>query len=98
MRNRRSRRFIRGTNLRILVLTIFFILMAGLLVQRLFDLQIIRGETYLNSFAMSIKKTRVLPSTRGQIYDCDGDLLAYNQLSYVVVFEDRGSYLCPGPF
>ncbi len=92
MRNRRSRRFIRGTNLRILVLTIIFVVMAGVLVQRLFDLQIIRGETYLNSFAMSIKKTRTLQSTRGQIYDCDGDLLAYNQLSYVVVFEDRGSY------
>ena len=40
---------------------------------------------------MSIKKTRTLTSTRGEIYDCDGELLAYNKLSYVVTFEDRTS-------
>ena len=92
MRNSRRRRLVKGSNLRILVLTVLFIILSLVLVRHLFNLQIIEGETYLDSFAMSIKKTRTLQSTRGQIYDCDGDLLAYNKLSYVVVFEDNGSY------
>ena len=81
-----------GNHFRILIILIIFILLAILLIQRLFKLQIINGETYLNNFALSIKKTRTLPSTRGQIYDCNGELLAYNELSYVVTFEDNGSY------
>ena len=92
MHNSRRRRLVKGSNLRNLMLTVLFILLMLILIRRLFFLQIINGETYLDNFAMSIKKTRVLPSTRGQIYDCDGDLLAYNKLSYVVVFEDNGSY------
>ncbi len=82
----------RGTASRIVVLLIVFVLLASILIYRLFDLQIINGETYLNDFAMSIKKERVLNSTRGEIYDCNGKLLAYNRLSYNVTLEDIGSY------
>ena len=63
-----------------------------MLVNRLFQLQIVEGESYKSDFTMSIKKERKLPCTRGEIYDCDGQLLAYNKLSYVVTFEDRGYY------
>ncbi len=83
---------LRGLNIRSMVLMVLFAVMAAVLIYRLFTLQIIKGEEYLNNFALSIKKTRVLPSTRGEIYDCNGELLAYNQLSYVVTFEDSGSY------
>ena len=62
------------------------------LAYRLYVLQIIQGETYLNDFSMSIRKTRVLKSSRGEIYDCNGELLAYNRLSYIVTFEDSGIY------
>ena len=82
----------KGVNSRIIVLMVVFVLMASILIYRLFDLQIINGESYLNDFAMSIKKERVLNSTRGEIYDCNGKLLAYNRLSYNVTFEDSGSY------
>ena len=81
-----------GSQFRITLILAVFVLLAAVLVQRLFTLQIIEGETYLNNFALSIRKTRTLPSTRGQIYDCNGELLAYNELSYVVTFEDNGSY------
>ena len=81
-----------GVHIRTLILIAVFFVMAGVLIYRLFNLQIIQGETYLNDFAMSIRKTRVLPSTRGEIYDCNGQLLAYNKLSYVVTFEDSGTY------
>lgn len=82
----------KGVKSRIVVLGVVFVLLAAILIQRLFDLQIVNGESYLNDFAMSIKKERVLNSTRGEIYDCNGKLLAYNRLAYTVTFEDTGSY------
>ena len=82
----------RGQGIRIAIMTVVALAMSVVLIQRLFTLQIINGEDYLNNFALSIKKTRTLPSTRGEIYDCNGELLAYNQLSYVVTFENSGSY------
>ena len=82
----------RGVKSRIIILVIVFVILALILIQRLFSLQIINGETYLNDFAMSIRKERVLNSTRGEIYDCNGKLLAYNELAYTVTFEDNGYY------
>ena len=82
----------KGQNIRIIILLVLALALSVILIQRLFTLQIINGEDYLNNFALSIKKTRTLPSTRGEIYDCNGELLAYNQLSYVVTFENSGSY------
>ncbi|MGN0341566.1 MAG: penicillin-binding transpeptidase domain-containing protein [Roseburia sp.] len=41
---------------------------------------------------MKIQKTRTLNSTRGNIYDRNGKLLAYNELAYSVVIEDNGVY------
>ncbi len=74
------------------MLVAMFLVLAFILINRLFTLQIINGENYLNNFTMSIKKTRQLKSTRGQIYDANGKLLAYNRLSYLVTFEDNGTY------
>lgn len=77
---------------RVVVLSAVFILLAGILIQRLFQLQIINGESYLTDFTMQIKKERTLTSTRGAILDRDGEPLAYNKLAYSVIFEDNGSY------
>ncbi len=82
----------KGIKPRILILAVVFVLLAAVLIQRLFTMQIINGESYQNDFAMSIRKERVLNSTRGEIYDCNGKLLAYNELAYSVTFEDNGSY------
>ena len=82
----------KGVKSRIIVLSVACVALVAILIQRLFYLQIINGETYLNDFAMSIKKERVLSSTRGEIYDCNGKLLAYNRLAYAVTFEDSDSY------
>ncbi len=83
---------LKGQNLRATILLIVFIALALVLTYRLFSLQIIEGENYLNNFALRIRKTKTLSSTRGEIYDRNGELLAYNKLSYVVTFEDNGSY------
>ena len=77
---------------RIAILGVAFTLLACILVQRLFSLQIINGESYLNDFTMQIRKEEVLKSTRGNIYDSEGGLLAYNKLAYSVTFEDNGTY------
>ena len=73
---------------RLTVLTVIFCLMAGALVYRCFDLQIVNGEEYLNDFILQTEKTRDLSSTRGQILDRNGEVLAYNELAYFVKIED----------
>ena len=63
-----------------------------ILIVRIFNLQIINGEEYAENFTVKITKERNLKSTRGNIYDCNGNLLAYNELSNSVTLEDSGSY------
>lgn len=73
---------------RLTVLVLFFMVLGGILLYRLFDLQIIHGEDYLNDFLLESKKTREISATRGNIYDRNGQLLAYNELAYSVKVED----------
>lgn len=73
---------------RLLLLFIIFIGMAVLLVYRLFNLQIVNGEEYLDNFRIMIQKEKVIQGTRGNIYDRNGNLLAYNELAYSVTIED----------
>ena len=74
------------------ILIVVFGLIAFALIQRLFSLQIINGESYLTDFTMQIKKDKTIKSTRGAIYDRNGYPLAYNKLAYSVTFEDNGNY------
>nr|MCR5402541.1 penicillin-binding protein [Butyrivibrio sp.] len=64
------------------------VMLACILVYRLFSLQIINGEYYLDSFKLKIKKEKTIPAARGNIYDRNGKLLAYNELANAVVIED----------
>ena len=64
------------------VLILVFVIMSVVLVRRLFDLQIIQGEDYISKFQARTTKERVLKSTRGNILDRNGDILASNVLSY----------------
>ena len=74
--------------LRLLVLFLFMLTCAIMLIYRLFDLQIVHGQEYLDNFQLKIMKEKTLPGTRGRIYDRDGNLLAYNELAYSVTIED----------
>ena len=65
------------------VLVLVFVFMSATLVRQLFELQIIQGEA---------TKKRVIKSTRGNIYDRNGEELATNVLAYSVTFEDNGTY------
>lgn len=75
--------------LRLLFLIIVFISLFIILIYRLFVFQIIDGEKYLNDFTLTIKKETTLKSTRGNIYDRNGQLIAYNELAYSVTIEDN---------
>ncbi len=73
---------------RLTLLALLFVFLGGVLVYRCFQLQIVNGEKYLNDFIMQTEKTRDIASTRGNIYDRNGELLAYNELAYSVKIED----------
>lgn len=73
---------------RLTLFTLAFLVMGGILIYRCFDLQIVHGEEYLEDFVLQIEKTRDIASTRGNIYDRNGNVLAYNELAYSVKIED----------
>ena len=63
---------------RLIVLVFVLFGMGGYLIYTIFQLQIVKGEDFYNNFQLKITKERTLPSTRGNILDRDGNLLAYN--------------------
>lgn len=77
---------------RLLILAVVFCVLFFILIYRCFYLQIIKGQDYLDNYRLQIQKTKEIPGTRGDIYDRNGKLLAYNDLAYAVTIEDNGSY------
>lgn len=73
---------------RMTILTLVFLALGGILIYRCFNLQIIQGQDYLDKFILETEKTRDIPSTRGNILDSEGNVLAYNELAYSVKIED----------
>ena len=90
---KKIRKFFRrlGEN-RTLLLGVVFLAMFAVLIGRLFILQVVHGEEYADNFELQITKTRTLESTRGNIYDRNGKLIAGNKVSYSVTIEDNGTY------
>lgn len=76
---------------RVFILGIVFVALFSIVVVRLFNLQIINGEDYLENYVYMTKKTLTSSSTRGNIFARDGELLAYNELAYAVVIEDSNN-------
>ncbi len=77
---------------RLFVTVIAFCVLFAILIQRVFYLQIVKGQYYLDNYKLQIRNTREVPGTRGNIYDRNGELLAYNELAYSVTIEDNGDY------
>ncbi len=71
---------------RMFPVTLAILVMFSLLVHRLFVLQIVEGQNYEDSFQVKTLKTLKIDSIRGNFYDCNGKLLAYNKLSYNLTF------------
>lgn len=76
---------------RLFYIAVVYSVFAVILLHRMFELQIVEKEEpetqseYLNVVERSI------PSTRGMIYDTNGVLLAYNELSYSIMLSDNAS-------
>lgn len=77
---------------RIFPLILVFAILVGVLINRLFGLQIINGESYVKDLSSSIQKDMSVTATRGRIFDKNGVLLAYNDLAYAVRISDSGKY------
>ena len=76
---------------RLFALSIVFCLMSCTLVVRLFKLQIMEGEQYQDAYIALAEKEIKTASTRGNIYDRNGNVLASNELTYSVTIQDIGT-------
>ena len=77
---------------RAFVVMIVFCVMSAILIQRVFYLQIVKGQEYLDDYKLQIQKTKEVQGTRGRILDRNGIVLADNKLAYSVTIEDNGDY------
>lgn len=77
---------------RIFLLMTVFAAMFAVLLQRVFYLQIVKGDEYQKTFSLMTERELSLTSTRGDIYDRNGNVLAYSEISYSVTIQDNGTY------
>lgn len=73
---------------RLIIPIILFMVVGAVLIFRIFSLQIINGDNYVSNYQLKTLREKSIDGTRGNIYDRNGVLLAYNKLSYTVTFED----------
>ena len=81
-----------GIAVNLLFAIVVFVVLFGILLQRVFYLQIVKGGDYQESFSLKTEREVSVASTRGNIYDRNGELLAYSELSYSVTIQDNGTY------
>lgn len=77
---------------RIFPLLVVYVILFSILVGRLFYLQIVKGETYDKQATIKNEKVKTQKSSRGKIFDCNGNLLATNEQSYAITIEDTGEF------
>lgn len=77
---------------RFVPLILVFITLFMVILTKLFELQIINGDVYAQSVNDAQEKIMSVPATRGRIFDCNGVLLAYNDLAFSVKISDSGTY------
>lgn len=73
---------------RLFPITLIFLALISVLIGRIYTLQIIQGDEFEKSAQIRETRNREIKSTRGNIYDRKGKLLAYNEISYSVVLEN----------
>lgn len=73
---------------RLFVLGIIVVLLFSVLMIRIFNVQIVNGEYYLENYIQMAEREALTSGTRGIIYDRNGEVLAYNKLAYAIEIED----------
>ena len=79
-------------NGRLFAIGCIFAVMISILIVNLFKLQILNESDYREAYLQMTERVIKTPGTRGNIYDADGNLLAYNRLSYNLTISDNGAY------
>ena len=82
----------RGANQRINILIVIFIMLFFVLLSRLFSLQVVNGQYYFDNYVQKSMKYITVPAARGNIYDKDGKILAYNELVNNITIADVDAY------
>lgn len=78
-------------NSRFIPIVAVYCLLFGILVVRLFNIQIANSDSLASNNDSESTKVRELKSTRGRILDCNGVVLATNKLSYTITIQDDPS-------
>ena len=73
---------------RMLPIAAFYIVLSGILIFQMYRIQILNAEQVVAEEEYKQTRERQTDSTRGLIYDRNGRVLAYNELSYSVILED----------
>ena len=69
-------------NVRFNILSIIVYIIGIILIIQLFNLQIVHGEEYLEQANSRLTRENTIKAARGNIYDCNGILLAGNDIQY----------------
>ena len=73
---------------RLIPIAILYVVLAGVLIFQLYRIQILDADKVAEEEEYRSTRERQTASTRGLIYDSEGRVLAYNELSYSVLLED----------
>ena len=77
---------------RLLPVGLLFVGFGAILLYRHFDLQIMHGDEYYDDYIEITQTTVTTDAPRGNIFDRNGVLLAYNEITYSVTIKDLGVY------
>lgn len=69
-------------NVRYNILSIIVYIIGTTLIINLFNLQIVHGEEYLNTANSRLTRETTIKAARGEILDCNGNLLSGNKIKY----------------
>lgn len=78
---------------RLFPVMLIYLLLFIVLITRLFRLQIVEQKEHMDNYIQKSLNTITTKSTRGNIYDRNGVILAKNNLVYSVTLKDTGVYI-----
>ena len=71
---------------------VIYLTFSVVLIYKVFTIQVVKQKDIAEHTVTQDEITRETKATRGNIYDCNGVLLAYNKLSYNVTLQDYKAF------
>ena len=82
----------RGDNNKNNIIGFIFVIVFLNIIFKLFSLQILNGDYYEENYVQKSVRMVTIPAARGNIYDADGNILAYNELVKNITIADVDAY------